>query len=215
MTAPPLLTVGVLEDLRARWRARELAILTYLQPGLQTAEIREFENRVGYPFNVELQRWWGWQNGAVVPTRMIDGKARSISIHPGPELLSAERALEQAKRMRTFAESTYADSDPQLDAAWNPRWVPIALNSSGGLLTCEAGGDPNAACSVRYVQPGVTALPPTITAESLGQLVLWWIELYDRGLYYYDASIDLWLCDDSDLDIFPGPQQFRSFYASA
>jgi cell wall assembly regulator SMI1 len=211
--APPFLTESLLDELLARWQERNLPVVATRRPGLSEREIDELEREFDTVFGDELRCWWRWQDGAPRPSIVVDGLKLTPSTHPGPELLSAARALSEAKFMRRIDESNYFPTDPDPLRSWWPDWVPITCNISGGVLVCETGGPRHEPSRVRYVEYGVTEIPPTMTAESLGQIVAWWIELYDRGFYHYDQERDRWRCDDTDLEHFPGPEDYRNFYA--
>jgi cell wall assembly regulator SMI1 len=211
--APPFLTEALLDELLARWRERNLPILATRRPGLSDGEIDELEREFDTVFSEELRCWWRWQDGAPRPTIVVDGRKLMRSTHPGPEFLSAARALSEATFMRSIDESNYFPTDPDPLRSWWPDWVPITTNISGGVLACDTGGRRDEPCRVRYVQYGVTEIPPLVTAESLGQIVTWWIELCDRGFYYYNDQHDKWFCDNTELEHFPGPEGYRSFYA--
>jgi hypothetical protein len=126
---------------------------------------------------------------------------------PGPWWISVEFAVERA----AFLASLDEGEDLQ---GWNPSWLPVTRNISGGVLACECVSSSELTSSVRYVEPGISDLPPAVTAHSLGQVVSWWIELYDGEFYYFNAARGRWEVDVSNFDSFPGPEQLRTHYSS-
>jgi len=178
---------------------------SHAQTGPSDGEIDELEQRFDTVFSDELRCWWRWQDGAPRPVTTRNGRPWTLETQPGPELLTAEGAIFMAESMRRADEHIYDPTDPEPLRSWWPDWVPITCNISGGVLACETGRPRHEPCRVRYVHYGNTDIPPAVTAESLGQIVTWWIELYDRGYYHYDEKTDMWLCNDAYEEDFPGP----------
>lgn len=198
----PALSVDMLEALRERWAARGLSIADDLNPGLSTAELDALEAEIECPLGPELRCWWGWQNGEA---RKESTPFRNRA--PGPWFMTVSEALKAA--------AFFAELDEGEDLrSWGDGWLPVTRNVSGGLLACEPPASADGLSCVRYVQAGVTDLPPDITAGSLGQIVAWWIELYDRDLYYLNDTTDRWTIDASDYETFPGPARFRTYYTT-
>lgn len=195
MTEPRLLTHDLLEGLRQRWERLGVPVARYVRPGLDEAALDSAEHRFGRAFPLELRRWWGWADGAPAPK--VPGPEPGVDylaeINPGPELLSSGQALEEAARMQHYAARGAAPPDIPASLFWDPSWIPVTANRSGGVLACSTAGEPDAPCAMRYVEFGFTELPPAITVPSLGQLVLWWTEIYDAGGYVYDVGQQRWV----------------------
>jgi hypothetical protein len=81
-------------------------------------------------------------------------------------------------------------ADP--DYWWRQSWIPLASDGNGYIVADGDLGRPDVG-PIRRIKAGpdlaVTARPRT---DSFGQLVEWWIEALELGLWAYDRETQRW-----------------------
>ena len=171
MTAQPLiLTVGLLEELEARWRAQQAPIARYLQPGISEEEMAELVEPLGMTIPSEVRTWYRWHNGAAETGRGIDREMCGTGWKFFLLQRAIEEALEQGARALEVCKGDEAEAERIL---WKSAWLPLADNHHGGVMFVEgrAQSDPSPT-PVFYTEPQFgTQVPPP--APSLGQVVTW------------------------------------------
>lgn len=193
----PRLSPELLEALHECWARHEVAIVDHLRPGLARDELDRIEEELGFELPQELRLWWSWHDGQECP---IDRR----EIHAGPDLLSARQAVAQTRSLLDIARMGEED-DPPGTVLWQEGWVPFTHSLWGGVLAC-------APIAVRYVDFWIIPTLEDPVATSLGQLIAWWIELYEIGVYAYDPEHSRWTCN-GDIEPKPGDPTFWEHYS--
>lgn len=163
-----LLDQGLLDRLEARLRAQDALIVDTWAPGLSDAQIDTILQPVGINLPEEARRWWRWHNGT-----LPGAPPRAKEISPYRNLLALEAVAD-------FYESG--------------RHEMLYLWGIDGLLTpvtdmplvyfhCDG---PDAPVPV-YTQIDHTEQPRRVLS-SIGELVLAWIDLMDRGIWATNAD---------------------------
>jgi len=195
MTAP-LLDSGLLSALDERWRARGVPTSADLHPGLSDAEMDALTAPLGLSLPGEARVWWRWANGvpqeAVRSTRQIGG---------GMPFLPLEEAVAIYLRHRGIAEELAARPDlaalgRDVEGWWGREWVPITVTGSGGVIVCDCGVERGAPTPIRFVDWEAREAYAVPVVPSFGQMVSWWIEAYDDGVWDYDADEARWIYRD-------------------
>lgn len=186
-----MLTEQLLDRLSATWRAHGVPVEEALAPGRDVVSFGSDDGRLHVALATEIRTWWDWHDGY---NQGWDGK---WIIGPGLQHMSSARSRTHWQKMLTMAveaaergpEGT-ALADP--DYWWRASWIPLASDGSGYIVAdCDLGGPDEAA--IRRIEWGpdldIIARPRT---ESFGQLVEWWIEAIELGLWSYDSDTGKW-----------------------
>jgi cell wall assembly regulator SMI1 len=189
---PPILTEALLDELEARWRAQSAPIVGQLRSGIDDATMAELAAPLGLTVPAEVRTWYRWHNGATETEWRKDVEMCGM----GWRFFSLERATKEAVRRRAMALKACNQDQEEADQSfWRWAWLPLADNQHGGVMFVDgrASSDPPRT-QVIYTEPEIgTDTPPA--APSLGQVVTWWIEAIDTGLYAYDSARDRWYFD--------------------
>jgi hypothetical protein len=96
----------------------------------------------------------------------------------------------------------FAGTDLEAEVVWSWRWLPIVgTNAHGGLLVVDGTDTTVQATPVYYSEPAEPAAPgATPATQTLGQVVLWWIEAMDDGAFVYDDQAGYWKHNYDRLD---------------
>jgi hypothetical protein len=113
--------------------------------------------------------------------------------------------LEEAVAAYVRTQSGYeqrhtASGGPQL---WDPQWVPFTIAS--GHVLCDCSVAPEEPTPIRLYDPG--ALGEAVReprAQSLAELVGWWLEAFSSGAWRFVKAADEWR---RDYDRLPPPLQ--------
>ena len=183
---PDALTVDLLDELAARWRAIDAPIARSLEPGVSEEAIDELGQSVGLWVPAEARTLWGWRNGA---------KLKFIAESGGHSFGSLQHALERIAVMRRIAHevadswSGRADTETIARDVWNWDWLPLCSDGTGGMLVIDAGmgtrSSPTSSVAYRAKDDGSLARPVT---DSIGSLVQRWIEVIDIGAVHPDPD---------------------------
>jgi hypothetical protein len=189
VTAGPLLTEGLLEELAERWRAAGAPIADSLRPGLSDAEMDALVAPLGLRLPHEARVWWGWHDGA----RPSDRLGVSWELGPGFGFFSLGEAVALYHEMRELFRDIWADEDPgMVDYWWRPSWLPIT--ECRGAVRCDCAVSEDAPTPIYWAYShdhdadGLTN--PKV--GSFGTLVCWWIEALDSGGWRYDPEANRW-----------------------
>lgn len=200
MSAVPLLTERMLEDLRARWTEQEAPISVDLQAGLSEAEISAETQRLGLTLPIEARTWWAWHNGT---TRPVTSHAIGLDL----VYLTLQAAVTRCQREREGATTAVEEGlDPE--DAWQHVWFPLAGGGDGAVMACDCSVEDGAPTPIRYVhwdKAGSGSFIPV--APSLGTVVSWWIEAIDAGAWHFDKLQERWAADPARL---PDPAMERT-----
>jgi cell wall assembly regulator SMI1 len=187
-----MLTERLLDRLAATWRAHGVPGEEALGPGRRVTSFTSDDGRLHVELPAELRTWWGWHDGHVE-----DWKGRPWPIGPGLTPFTSAESRDLWQRSMSMATGAAADApegtlltDP--DYWWRSCWVPLLSDGSGYLVGDCALGEPDVA-PIRRIEWGpdldVVARPRT---ESFGQLVEWWIEALEIGLWSFDRDAQKW-----------------------
>jgi cell wall assembly regulator SMI1 len=186
-----MLTEQLLDRLTATWRAHSVPVEDALAPGRHVSSFTSDDGTLHVELPTELRTWWAWHDGH------IDGTSAEWGIGPLFQQMSSTRSrewwqwsIEKAQELAGDAPEGTPLTDPNY--WWRESWIPLASDGSGYIVAdCDLGG-PDVA-PIRRIEWGpdldVIARPRT---DSFGQLVQWWIEAIEHGLWIYDHDRDTW-----------------------
>jgi len=190
LTGDELLDADLLRKLESRWRDHHLPLLDKLRPGVSEDRIDALTAPLGLQLPLEAKRWWGWHDGGDVGPLASDRY-----LGPGFEFLPLAEAIERCVWWRQLAVETARDID-STDAAsdphfwWRASWFPVTERNGALACDCSVAADtptpiycPDSHDVVGRTEPGT---------RSLRQLVAWWAEAFDTGVWKYDAESRQW-----------------------
>jgi cell wall assembly regulator SMI1 len=188
-----MLTEQLLDRLAATWRAHGVPVEEALAPGTDVSSFTSDDGSRHVELAAELRTWWAWHDG---------GRADASSVFSwqmGPLLQPMSSSRSRAIWQRSFAMAKDGAADapegtPLADPEywWRASWIPLFNDGTADLVgDCELG-EPGVA-PIRRIEwgpdLGETARPRT---NSFGQLVEWWIEAVELGLWTYDRNRTRW-----------------------
>lgn len=174
-----LLDTALLAELEATWQEAGAQIADVLAPGLSDGQIDELMAPTGLRLPDEARRWWGWHNGVTEKARHGWDIGRQILF------FSLSEALED------FGE-LFGGGGESAPATWLP-WVRAA----GGWVAIDCG-QPDIAPVYRVdVESGMFG-----AADSMGEAVSLWIEMYKSGGWSLNPNGWGW-----DLDLERAPER--------
>jgi len=183
MTEIERLSTEQLEHLERLLAEQGAPIVQRLQPPASAEAFAVIEAEFGLPVPEELRLWWGWHDGTNVKPHE---KAAKASIGPLFEFLSMEEALKATRESRELA----LDIDPdEPEIYWGKTWLALGTD---GRVACDLMSGPGASVSVLDVDYHKTSKPGTIAAQSLGEMVRWWIEALESGAWRYEPEHNRW-----------------------
>lgn len=191
MAERSLLSLTQLQRLEELWAAQEAPLMEHLRPGLSDEQIDSQLRPLGLRLPTEAALWWGWHDG--VPS----GKPRDMggSFFLFLTLADAVREYHSSRRVAETAART-AD---EVDRLWHPCWFPITNTGYGAVIACDCSVAEEAATPIRAVHWGHKEDSDVPVAESLGQMVAWWIEAIECGAWRYDTGLGRWQIDHQRL----------------
>lgn len=175
--APPL-THALLLDLEQRLLAVQPSIQARLAPGLDETEMEALTDPLELRIPPEGRVWWSWHNGISSGTGATsEGLVRAFF------LLSLADAVETYyERQRIAGEIVGADPSE----LWPRNCLPFAVDGGGGVLTIDCSDPVSRSSPIVAVDwHGPRPFP---RADSLGQVVTWWIDAIDTGIYEFDRE---------------------------
>jgi hypothetical protein len=181
----PVLTFELLGEYEDRLSGIGVPIEDVFAPGLSDAEMAAAVAPLPLELSLEAKVWWGWHNGILAGEDPYRGQ-----IAPGTYLRSLEQAVRDHSENRALAE----ERDPRDRALWwDPEWMPILSPSNGTTIGCDcsvAEGKPSPLHIVWWKNPDDTR--PRRAAGSLGQMVVWWLDAIDGGIWSYNRDEGGW-----------------------
>ncbi len=195
----PLLTVELLEALAARWQAIGAPVADLLQPGLSDEEMDHLTEPLGLHVPYEARVWWGWHDGAPSDRKPFQ---REIS-GAGWKFFSLSRAVQEAEVQRRRAEDIAGSREEAERILWRWAWLPLSDDYHGGVIYVDGTADPDEGPTpIYYTEPEIgTRRADRPSARSFGEMVTWWIEAFDDGIYGYDAEQQCWTYDFERLSL--------------
>jgi hypothetical protein len=148
-----------------------------LPAGLTEEQIAEETESLPYALPIELRTLYAWHDG-LCTTRMPMG-------HPPRSL---RESVEIYHWKREWAIEFAFALDRTQDEVWPPSW--FTYSSASGLPPVMDCTVPEGhATPVMVADPLENDQPyPLIVADSFTQLIAWWVELFDQGIYNYDPT---------------------------
>jgi cell wall assembly regulator SMI1 len=181
VTAAPILTEDLLEQLAERWRTLRAPIATSLRPGLADNEIDALVAPLELRLPHEARVWWGWHDGT--ETGLI---SHGIGNHIVPlqlaQAVARYRELLQVAAEVTADDETFAPGD-----YWRHEWFPFAAPRRADLA-CDCAVPEGAPTPIRHVEFELPAQSQEPVAPSLGAVVSLWIEAIDSGAWTFDHN---------------------------
>jgi hypothetical protein len=189
-----LLSTEQLDVLERHWQRQRMPIARNLRSGLSDGEMDALVADLGISLPSEARTWWRWHDGADMPRGYADDRY----LRPYFEFLPLEAAIELYLNSR----AGWADEREGADYWWPPNQFSIARLSSGDVTfdSAVAEGEPTPIYfshshdrrpDIDFAQPG---------ARSWGELVSWWIEAWEQGIYGYDPDTLQWRYEIERID---------------
>jgi hypothetical protein len=174
-----MLTRELLEALKARWVERRLPIVDALQRGLTDDEMDATTVPVGVMLPREARVLWGWHNGArKTDAHPVEAMGLAGLLYPFWSLQTAAQRYVEGRRM-------WDEIDPgELDYWWPAQWFWVTWEAGEVMIDCSVpAGSPSPVTHSHYQdrRPDLDFVEPR--ARSLGEVVSWWIDAFDAGIY--------------------------------
>lgn len=188
-----MLTEQLLDRLSATWRAHGVPIEDALAPGRAVESFTSDDGSLHVDLPEELRTWWAWHDGG------IEGRRPLRSMGPYVEPYSSMDSREWWQTMLAEAASMAANMAADLpenemadpDFWWQEGWVPL-FNPGTGYHVADCRLGPAGLTPIRRVDwHHEERLPPA--TDSLGQLVEWWIEAIELGIWTWDKDSGTWV----------------------
>lgn len=189
-----MLDQQLLDRLTATWRSHGAPIEDALAPGRTVEAFTSDDGDLHVDLPEELRTWWGWHDGGIEE----DGRpVRPYMMGPVLTPLSSTRSRKSWQRMLVEAAEAATDEPEGTEAAsrdywWQEAWVPLFSDGAGDIVAdCKL--DSAGATPIRRIEWGYDDGPSPPATDSLGQLIEWWIEAIDNGLWTFDRDRGVWL----------------------
>lgn len=188
----------LLERLKEHWREQGAPILESLQPGLGAAQMDELVAPLAISLPDEAREWWGWHNG--VPAAAGRIRRRMTADH---EFLSLEDAVAECLELRDIARR---GGDQVQEGIFRSTWLPLAVTMSSPVVVCETAGDAHGPAPVYLLDWGGHETSHRVpAADSITEMVGYWLKGYEAGLYTYLPDAGYWYFDfDRERALLPG-----------
>jgi cell wall assembly regulator SMI1 len=181
-----MLTEQLLDRLSATWRAHGAPIEDALAPGRAIGSFTSDDGSLHVDLPEELRTWWAWHDGAPKEQRPI--RSWMMGPHLTPMSSTWSREWWQTMMAEAASMATRTETDP--DFWWQKTWVPL-FNPGTGYHVADCGLGPAGVTPIRWVDwHHEERLPPA--TDSLGQLVEWWIEAIELGIWMWDQDSGMW-----------------------
>jgi hypothetical protein len=175
MVVPTLLDQALLDRFDARLRAAGALVVDHWAPGLTDAQIDALLHPLDIDLPDEARVWWRWHNGT-----LVDPRKREAKISPGRHPLP----------LKEVADFYAGEQGPLIDFyGVGGQLRPV---SEKPLIYFD--------CAGRHDEPVpiITALDASdehrVVLPSIGELILAWIDLLDRGIWATNPD-GTWIID--------------------
>ena len=183
-----MLTEQLLDRLAATWRAHGVPIEDALAPGRTVESFTSDDGTLHVDLPEELRTWWEWHDGAPKEQRPISAWMLGPHLTPMSSTWSRDWWQTMMSEAATMATRTETDAD----FWWQETWVPLASNGAGGYIVADCRLGSAGATPIRLVDwHHEERFPPA--SGSLGQLVEWWIEVIELGIWSWDKDRGMWV----------------------
>jgi hypothetical protein len=182
-----MLDRDLLSTYEERLRAQGVPVDGWTRPGLTTDEMRETLSPLGLRLPIEGSVWWAWRDGG-------EREGREHVLGPYKDFLSLSEAVKRHQDFRAIAEEQVEPDFPPFDDPdyqWNPAWLPISGDPSHPVvIDCSvAEGMPTPLRVIDWEDIDGFFKP---RAESLGQLVSWYMKAMDAGAWRWSPERRQW-----------------------
>lgn len=186
------LTEATLPDLLACLElslAQDTQLIEMLEPGLQEEVIRSMTSPLGLSLPPAAVTWFSWHDGTR-DRRFTDGnttgQGRGVGASP-MRFMSLTEAVHHYKCLVSVAERIAREMGctPGL-AGWDRSWFPLFDSQAGSVAGIDCSEGPSMG-AIRVVHKA-DENPEGIDAESLVQVVGWWLRLLAEGDYRWDGT---------------------------
>jgi cell wall assembly regulator SMI1 len=176
-----MLTEQLLDRLSATWHAHGVPIEDALAPGRAVESFTSDDGSFHVDLPEELRTWWAWHDGASWG-----------AIGPHLTTYSSTKSHEWWQTMMAEAATMATRTETDPDFWWQETWVPLSSNGAGGEHVADCRLGPAGVTPIRLVDwHHEERLPPA--TDSLGQLVEWWIEAIELGIWTWDTDRGMWV----------------------
>lgn len=186
---PPALSADLLASLDRTLCEVGVPVAHLARTGLSDGQIDELMKSFAFELSAEARCWWNWRNG----TLSARGRVAETAVGPHFLFVSLEEAVAVFHRSRAVAKETAdaqgdappADlSDP--DYWWEPAWFPFGV-TGGGVVAADLdqAARRTPVLHIDWAVSEERADWSTPKAASMGQLVTWWIEAIDDGVWTF------------------------------
>jgi hypothetical protein len=188
------LTPDSLNRLASAWAAQGAPIADQLADGLTDQEIDALMAPLGLRLPAEARMWWGWHDG--VPWRPSGGVTPERALGHGLQYLPLRDAVDQYLKEREVFSEVTGDPEPYRPASLFP------ITWRAGPIMCDCSvpeGEPTPI----YFSGSHDARPEDFerpAARSFGEMVTWWIEAIEDGVWRWDSGLEAWAIHPDLLD---------------
>jgi cell wall assembly regulator SMI1 len=191
-----MLDAQLLDRLSATWRAHGAPIEDALAPNRTVEFLTSDDGTLHVDLPEELRTWWAWHDGATKGRRPIHSWMMGPNLTPMSSTWSRDwwqtMMAEAATMATTVATDMPGTEMADTDYWWRETWVPLFSNGVGGTLVADCGLGPAGVTPIRLVDWHHEKRLPPATA-SLGQVVEWWIEAIELGIWTWDKDRGMWV----------------------
>jgi hypothetical protein len=192
---PPVLDAALLGEYEARLRDQGVPLENWGHAGITPEQQHRALRALGLRLPGEAQTWWSWHNGC--PGYGLAKLATPI----GEKLLNIDEAVDVYREYRDIVVRHAEPDIPELanpDDRWSPSWLPITGRQTPIVIDCS---EPETDVTrLRCINLAYVTESKEIGAQSLGQMVIWWIGAIDSGAWVWDRSAEQWIVDAHRLD---------------
>lgn len=192
---------GLLARLDSHWQRVGANLARSARAGLDSDAIDALTASVGITLPLEARTWFQWHDGSG------DGVDHTASLGPRFELWSLSLMVAAYREERAFTLREKDDAeDPYI--GWPRTWFPLTRSSlMRDFVVIDTGVAAGEVCGVGAVDgEGNT---PVGTVHSLTDLVRFWVDCLDSGLYSWDLRAGIWRASRPGP---PGNSPFGNFY---
>jgi len=182
----PLLGADLLARLEAAWAAQGAPALALLAPGLTDDEMSEIVSPLGLHLPLEARIWWGWHDGA--HWRPNNERTPERALGPSLQYMPLRDAVEDYLMDRQIFREVEGDPEPFRPAAYFP------ITRGTGPILCDCSVSEGAPTPIYYAHThdSTPENMQTPIVRSFGEMVSWWIDALEDGIWRWDSSRESW-----------------------
>jgi cell wall assembly regulator SMI1 len=193
----PRLTIELLEELHEQWVRNGAPITTALNPGLSDDEIDSLTAPLEIVMPDEARLWWKWHNGVPYgsPSACWCGFVEYARLALAVKIV--ERNREEADMQVKFAREYDPTTPHDPSEWWRPSWMAITQRAGGAPIVFDCAVARDATTPIDVVDGEMKGIYPSPAAQSFGELITAWIEMFTTGAWSFDKTAGEWLFDDT------------------